>query len=126
MTLHAACSIFEEVGVLQDCIEEDVTSVHVLAGDHPEDAKALRTVCQGQFNFHAVVIGIGEDAVLRKFVQAECKVKLALTLLRRRQIYSYILYRRPLLQRCLLSVYRQYHKIAVDLLNAKVNQPRML
>ena len=38
---------------------------HVLAGDHPEDVKVLRTVCQGQFNFHAVVIGIGEDAVLR-------------------------------------------------------------
>ena len=52
-----------------------------------EDVKVLRTVCQRQFNLHAVVVGIGEDAVLR-----------------------YILYRRPLLQRCLFSVYRQYHK----------------
>ncbi len=110
MTLHSACSIFEEVGVLQHCIEEDVACIDVLAGDHAEDVKVLRTVCQGQFDFHAVVIGIGEDAVLRKFVQAECKVKLALTLLRRRQIYSYILYRRPLLQCCLFSVYRKYHK----------------
>jgi hypothetical protein len=72
--------------------------------------EVLRTVCQGKFNLHAVVIGIGEDAVLRKFVQAECKVKSALTLLRRRQIYSYVLYRRPLHQRCQFSVYRQYHK----------------
>ena len=110
MTLHSACSIFEEVGVLQHRIEEDVARVHVLAGDHPEDGDVLRTVRQRQFYLHAVVVGIGEDAVFRKFVQAECKVKLALTLLRRRQIYSYILYRRPLLQRCLFSVYRQYHK----------------
>jgi len=49
--------------------------------------KVSWTVCQGQFNLHAVVIGIGEDAVL-----------------------LYILYRRPLLQRCLFSVYRQYQK----------------
>ena len=87
MTLHSACSIFEEVGVLQHRIEEDVACIYVFAGDHPEDVEVLRTVCQGQFNLHAVVIGIGEDAVLR-----------------------YILYRRPLLQRCLFSVYRQYHK----------------
>ena len=60
---------------------------HVLAGDHAEDVKVLRTVCQGQFYLHTVVIGSGGDAVLR-----------------------YILYRRPLLQRCLFSVYRQYHK----------------
>ena len=99
---------------------------HVLAGDHPEDVAVLRTVCQGQFNLHAVVIGIGEDAVLRKSVQAECKVKHALTLPKCRLIHTYKFYRRPLLQRCLFSVYRQYHKIAVDLLNAKVNQPRML
>ena len=44
---------------------------NVFAGDHAEDVKVLRTVHDGQFNFHAVVIGIGEDAVLRKFVQAE-------------------------------------------------------
>ena len=100
-----------------------MSKFNVFAGDHPEDIKILRTVCQGQFNLHAVVVGVGEDAVLRKSVQAECKVKHALTLLRCRLIYPYILYRRPLLQRCLLSVYRQYHKIAVDLLNAKVNQP---
>ena len=88
MTLHSACSIFEEVGVLQHRIEEDVARVHVLAGDHPEDGDVLRTVRQRQFYLHAVVVGIGEDAVFRKFVQAECKVKLALTLLRRRQIYD--------------------------------------
>ena len=28
------------------------------------DVEVLRTVCQGQFNLHGVVIGIGEDAVL--------------------------------------------------------------
>ena len=49
--------------------------------------EVLRAVGQGQFSLHAVVVGIGEDAVLR-----------------------YIFYRRPLLQRCLFSVYRQYHK----------------
>ena len=73
-------------------IEEDVASVHVLAGDHPEDVEVLGTVGQGQFNLHAVVVGVGEDAVLRKFVQAEGKVKQALTLLRRRQIYPNVLY----------------------------------
>ena len=72
---------------------------HVLAGDHPKDVKVLRTVRQRQFDFHAVVIGIGEDAVLR-----------------------YILYRRPLLQRCLFSVYRQYHK-EDRLVHTKVSQP---
>ncbi len=72
--------------------------------------EVLLTVCQGQFYLHAEVIGIGEDAVLQKFVQAECKVKSALTLLRRRQIYSYVLYRRPLHQRCQFSGYSQYHK----------------
>ena len=79
LTLHSACSIFEEVGVLQHGIKEDVARVHVFAGDHPEDVEVLGTVGQGQFNLHAVVVGIGEDAVLRKFVQAECKVKQALT-----------------------------------------------
>jgi hypothetical protein len=93
-----------------DRIKEDVVCVHVLAGDYAEVVVVLRTICQGQFNLHAVVVGIGEDAVLRKSVQAECKVKHALTLLRCRLIYPYILYRRPLLQRCLFSVYRQYHK----------------
>ena len=39
-----------------------------------ENLKVLRTVCQGQFYLHAVVIGVGEGAVLR-----------------------YILYRRPLI-----------------------------
>jgi len=71
----------------------------------------------------AKAIGVGEDAVLRKFVQAECKVKHALTLLRRRQIYSYIFYRRPLLQRCLFSVYRQYHKKNRLVYQTKVSQP---
>ena len=33
-------------------------------GDHPEDVWVLRTICQGQLNLHAVVVGIGEDAVL--------------------------------------------------------------
>ena len=65
MTLHSACSIFEEVGVLQHRIEEDVACIYVFAGDHPEDVEVLRTVREGQFNLHAVVIGIGEDAVLR-------------------------------------------------------------
>ena len=37
---------------------------NVFAGDHLEDIKILRTVCQGQFNLHAVVVGISEDAVL--------------------------------------------------------------
>ena len=46
-----------------------------------EDVKVLRRVCQGLFYLHAVVIGIGEDAVPR-----------------------YIFYRRPLLQRCLLCI----------------------
>ena len=46
-------------------IKEDVARVHVLAGDHPEDIEVLRTVCQGQFNLHGVVVGIGEDTVLR-------------------------------------------------------------
>ena len=72
--------------------------------------EVLRAVGQGQFSLHAEVIGAGEDAVLQKFVQAECKVKSALTLLRRRQIYPNVLYRRPLHQRCQFSVYRQYHK----------------
>ena len=44
---------------------------NAFAGDHLEDIKILRTVCQGQFNLHGVVVGVGEDAVLRKFVQAE-------------------------------------------------------
>ena len=83
---------------------------HVLAGDHPEDVEVLRTVCQGQFNLHAVVIGIGEDAVLRKFVQATSKVKLALTLPRRRQIYPNVLYRRAFLEGGLLPVDGEYHK----------------
>ena len=57
------------------------------------DAQSLRvllvlwTVCHGQFNLHAVVIVIGEDAVIR-----------------------YIFNRGSFLQRCLLYVYRQYHK----------------
>ncbi len=52
---------------------------NVFAGDHAEDVKVLRTVCQGQFNLHAVVVGIGEDAVLRyvlsidePFLRAAC------------------------------------------------------
>ena len=36
-------------------IEEDVARLHVLAGDHDEDVKVLRTVWQGLFNLHAVV-----------------------------------------------------------------------
>ena len=77
----------EEVGVLEHGIEEDIARIDVLSGDHAEDVEVLGTVGQGQFNLHGVVVGVGEDAVLR-----------------------YVLYRRPLLQRCLLSVYRQYHK----------------
>ena len=37
---------------------------NVFAGDHLEDIEVLRTVREGQFNLHGVVIGIGEDAVL--------------------------------------------------------------
>ena len=48
-----------------------VITVGRFSGDHPEDVKVLGTVRQGRFNLHAVVIGVGEDAVLRKFVQAE-------------------------------------------------------
>ena len=51
-----------------------------------EDVKVLWTVCQGQFNLHAVVIGVGEDAVLR-----------------------YVLYRRALLEGDLLPVNGEYH-----------------
>ena len=29
-----------------------------------EDVEVLRTVCMGQFDLHAVVVGLGEDAVL--------------------------------------------------------------
>ena len=46
-------------------IEEDVARVLVFSGDHPEDVEVLGTVGQGQFNLHAVVVGVGEDAVLR-------------------------------------------------------------
>ena len=52
------------VGVLEHGIKEDVARVDVFSGDHPEDVNVLRTVCQGQFYLHAVVIGISEDAVL--------------------------------------------------------------
>ena len=79
--------------------EKDVAQGHVLAGDHAEDVEVLRTVREGQFNLHAVVVGVGEDAVLR-----------------------YVLYRRPLLQRCLLSVYRQYHKKIGWFTQTKVSQ----
>ena len=79
-------------GIGGEGIEEDVSRIDVFSGDHPEDVEVLGTVRQGQFNLHAVVVGIGEDAVLRKFVQAEGKVKQALTLLRRRQIYPNVLY----------------------------------
>ena len=46
-------------------IEEDVTRVHVLAGNHAEDGDVLRAVRQGQFNLHAVVVGISEDAIFQ-------------------------------------------------------------
>ena len=61
----------EEVGVLQHGIKEDFARVDVFSGDHPEDVEVLGTVSQGQFNLHGVVVGVGEDAVLRKFAQAE-------------------------------------------------------
>ena len=70
---------------------ENVACIDVLAGNHPEDVKVLRTVCQGQFNLHAVVIGVGEDAVLRKFVQAKGNKD------------CFICWHQ-------FSVYRQYHK----------------
>ena len=41
-----------------------MSKFNVFAGDHAEDVEVLRTVCQGQFNLHAVVVGISEDAVL--------------------------------------------------------------
>ena len=72
---------------LQHRIEEDVACIDLFAGDHAEDGDVLRTVRQRQFYLHALIVGVGEDAVLR-----------------------YVLYRRPLLQRCMFSVYRQYHK----------------
>ena len=37
----------------------------MLAFFSSDNGGVLRTVCQGQFNLHAVVLGIGEDAVLR-------------------------------------------------------------
>ena len=79
--------------------KEDVARIDVFSGDHAEDVEVLGTVRQGQFYLHAVIIGIGEDAVLR-----------------------YVLYRRPLLQRCLLSVYRQYHKKIGWFTQTKVSQ----
>ena len=59
------------VGVLEHGIKEDVARINILAGDHAEDVEVLGTVRERQFYLHAVIIGIGEDAVLRKFVQAE-------------------------------------------------------
>ena len=59
---------------------------NVFAGDHPEDVEVLRTVCQGQFNLHGVVVGVGEDAVLR-----------------------YVLYWRAFLECGLLPVDGEYH-----------------
>ena len=67
----------EEVGVLQHGIKEDVAHIDVLAGQVPEDPEVAGTVGQGQLNLHAVVVGIGEKAVLRKSVQTERNVKLA-------------------------------------------------
>ena len=46
-------------------IKEDVARIDVFSGDHAEDVEVLGTVRQGQFYLHAVIIGIGEDAVLR-------------------------------------------------------------
>ena len=58
-------------------IKENVAHVDVLAGQVPEDPEVPWTVGQGQFCLHAVVVGIGEKAVLRKSVQTERNVKLA-------------------------------------------------
>ena len=41
-----------------------MSKFNVFAGDHPEDVEVLRTVHDGQFNLHAIVVGVGEDAVL--------------------------------------------------------------
>jgi len=89
----------EEVGVLEHGIKEDVARIHVLAGDHSEDVEVLRTVRQGQFNLHAVVIGVGEDAVLRNVLDGG-----------------------SFLECGLLAVYRQYHK-KIGWFTTKVSQP---
>ena len=57
--------------------KEDVAHIDILAGQVPEDPEVPGTVGQGQFNLHAVVVGIGKKAVLRKSVQTERNVKLA-------------------------------------------------
>ena len=45
-------------------IEEYVAHIDILACQVSEDAQVAGTVRKGQFYLHAVVIGIGEDAVL--------------------------------------------------------------
>ena len=39
--------------------------IDILAGQVPEDPEVPGTIGQGQFNLHAVVVGIGEKTVLR-------------------------------------------------------------
>ena len=57
--------------------KEDVAHIDVLACQVSEDPEVPGTIGQGQFYLHAVVVGIGEKAVLRKSVQTESNVKLA-------------------------------------------------
>lgn len=58
-------------------IKENVAHVDVLVGQVPEVPETPGTVEQRQLNIHAVVVGIGEKAVLRKSVHTERNVKLA-------------------------------------------------
>ncbi len=110
MTLHSACSIFEEVGVLQDRIEEDVACINVLEGDHPEDVKVLRTVCQGQFNLHAVVAGIGEDSVFQKISASRMQSKACFNYAEVSPDLSIHTLSKSLLEGGLLPVDGEYHK----------------
>ena len=74
-----------------------------------ENVKVLRTVCQGQFNLHAVVTVIGEDAVLRyifylrpPYLALPALDKLGCASANRASSFAFGLHK--------FSVYRHYHK----------------